>query len=305
MVVKQISKQLIKLQRRPVLGAAVIGIIVLLFFSKAIFRYLMTPSTLPPLAIEVQTVRVKTAAMPLLVETVGTLTAKDELSIKAVGDGKIQQLMVEAGSYVKEGDLLARIIPGLEVRAPFNGYLTDWAVKPGEYVRAGMVLIDLVSTESLSLAYKVPESYSSKLDVGQIVEISVKAFPDRVFQGVVKYISPIVDKKTFTIAIRATVENAGQDLWPGMSGRVRHLLEEHSNALVIPESSLILTMEGYEVLRVKEGKIEKKAITIGTRRRGRVEILSGLNNDDSVVLVRTSLITEGAAAVANDWAGEW
>jgi multidrug efflux pump subunit AcrA (membrane-fusion protein) len=305
MVKKQISKQLIRVKQRPVLWSAIIGIVVLLGFSQVIFRYLMTPPIQLPLAIDVQTVRVKLVAMPVLIETVGTLTAKDELNLKAVGDGKIQQLVSDAGSYVKTGDLLAKIIPGLEVRAPFNGYLTDWLVKPGEYVRAGTPLIDLVNIESLSLTYKVPESYSSKLKADQVVEVSVKAFPDRLFQGVVKYISPVVDKKTFTILIRATIENAGQDLWPGMSGHVRHLLAEHPNALVIPESSLILTMEGYEVFVVQDGKIEKKSITIGTRRHGRVEVLSGLKAADSVVLVRTSAIAEGAVAVANDWAGDW
>jgi len=308
MIAKQISKRLIhlqKIQKRPILWAAIIGIVVLLGFSKAIFQFFMAPAVLPPLAIEVQTVRVKTAEMPVLIETVGTLTAKDELSMKAVGDGKVQQLVAEAGSYVKEGTLLAKIIPGLEVRAPFNGYLTDWLVKPGEYVTSGTVLIELVNTESLSLSYKVPESYSSKLNLDQIVEIAVKAFPERLFEGRVKYIAPVVDKKTFTILIRATIDNAGQDLWPGMSGHVRHLLANHPEALVIPESSLVLTMEGYEVFIVQNGKIEKKSITIGTRRQGRVEILSGLNKEDSVVLTRTGVITEGAVAVANDWAGDW
>lgn len=297
------SQKIIK--KRPVFFIAIMGILMLLGLSPSLYRYLMREKEPLPLPIEVQTVRVKEVSMPELIETVGTLAAKDEITIKAAGAGKIQRILVESGSLVRQGTLLAETVGSPEIRAPFDGYLTDWLVKPGEYVGVGTALIDLVNTESLSLTYRVPESYSSKLNVEQTVEVSVKAFPNEIFQSVVKYVAPVVDKKTYTILIRATVKNSDQRLWPGMSAHVRQILKEYPNALVIPEAALILTLEGYEVFVIIDGKIEKRTVSIGTRRQGRVHVLSGLKLGDAVVLVRTSLITEGSAASPNDWAGDW
>lgn len=90
-----------------------------------------------------------------------------------------------------------------------------------------------------------------------------------------------------------------------MSAHVRQILTEYPKALVIPEAALILTLEGYEVFVVSDGKIGKRTIQIGTRRQGRVHVISGLSLGESVVLVRTNLIAEGASAVANDWTGDW
>ncbi len=296
-------KQFIK--ERPILFISLTAILILLGFSRSIYQFFMGPADEMSMPQQVQTVRVKAAPMPDLIETIGTLTAKEEITVKAGGPGKVQRILVESGSYVKEGTLLANIIAAPEIRAPFDGYLTDWIVKAGEYVKDGTPLIDLVNTDLLSLTYRVPESYSSRLAVDQPVEVTVKAFPTETFQGIVTYVSPVVDRKTYTILVRATVKNEQQNLWPGMSAHVRHILATHADALVIPESCLILTLEGYNVFVVSNGKIERRVVTIGTRHQGRAHIVSGLTLGDSVVLVRTNFIAEGADAVANDWTGDW
>jgi len=74
---------------------------------------------------------------------------------------------------------------------------------------------------------------------------------------------------------------------------------------VIPEACLILTMEGYDVFVIANGKIQKRAVKIGGRRGGKVHILSGISLGESVVMVRTNLVTEGANAIAHDWTGDW
>ncbi len=291
-------------RKHQILFIAVIGILILLGISKVLYQYFV-PDKEIIVPLQVQTIRVKEAPMSELIETIGTLTAKTELKIKAGASGRVQQLLADAGSWVKEGTLLANIIAAPEVRAPFDGYLTDWQIKTGEYVTAGTELIELVNTDLLFLTYRVPEHYAGRLEVGQIVQVSVKAFPDQVFEGVVHFVSPIVDRKTYTILVRAEVKNPHQNLWPGMSAHVSHLLTTHPNALVVPESCLILTMEGYDVFVVVEGKIERRTVEIGEKKNGRVHIKSGLNLNEPIVLVRTSLIEEGSQAKAVDWLGDW
>lgn len=294
-----------KLKKRTTLSIALLGLLLLFWLSSHIYQYLSKPSELKNTLILGQTIKVKEAPMPEVIETIGSLTPKVELKIKASSPGRIQQLLVESGSWVKAGTLLANIIASPEVRAPFDGYLTDWLVKPGEYVASGTELVDLVNTDLLSLTYRVPEEFAGKLDLGQKVEVSVKAFPDKTFLGEVQFISPIIDKKTYTILMKADVKNPDQNLWPGMSAHVQHILAYHPKAIVIPESCLILSMEGYQVFVVHDGKIQKKTITIGERRGGRVHVLSGLNVGESVIMTRTSVMEEGSSVVAEDWTGDW
>lgn len=285
--------------------AALVGIILISLIAQSLYQFFATVPPVSPPALEVQTVQVKSAAMPEFIESVGTLTAKTELKIKAGTTGKIQKLLVESGSFAKTGTLLAEVIGAPDLRAPFDGYLGDWQVKVGEYITPGMELVDLVNTDLLSITYKVPENYAPKLDVGQSVELSVKAFPDQKFKGSVQFVSPVVDRKTYTILLRATVQNPKQALWPGMSAHVQHLLATEPEALVIPESALILSMEGYEVFVLQDGKLLKRAIKIGDRQKGRVHVLSGLNLGESIVMVRTPMMAEGAAAVGHEWLGDW
>jgi multidrug efflux pump subunit AcrA (membrane-fusion protein) len=290
-------------RKRPVLWIALMGVLILSFFAQFLYQYSRAEHEVVPPAVQAQTVRVKEALMSEMIETIGNLTPKTEVKIKAVVAGKIQTF-VESGSWVKSGTVLGNIMGvGPEIRAPFDGYLTDWQVKSGEFITAGTELVDLVDTTLLTFIYRV--HYASKLDLGQTVEVSVKAYENRIFQGAVQFISPVVDRKTHTILIKAMVKNPDQNLWPGMSAHVKQILALHPKALVIPESCIILTMEGYDVFVIADGKIQKRSITIGERSKGRVHVLSGLTVGEPVVMVRTNVVSEGANAVANDWAGDW
>ena len=291
--------------KRTVLWIALLCLLILSFLAQPLYKFLTEEVREVPSVIQVQTVRVKEAAMPETIETIGHLIPKTEVKIKAVINGKIQTV-VESGTFVKAGTVLGNMVgTGPEIRAPFDGYLTDWLVKSGEFITAGTELIDIVDTTLLTLSYRVPEQYASKLDRGQAIELSVKAYENLIFQGEVTFISPVVDRKTHTILIKAMVKNPHQNLWPGMLGRVKQILALHAEALVIPESCLILTMEGYDVFVIVDHKIQKRKITIGERNKGRVQVLSGLRLAEPVLMVRNNRVSEGASVVAHDWLGDW
>lgn len=152
-------------------------------------------------------------------------------------------------------------------------------VKVGEHVNAGTTLIQLVDTKNLWVSYKIPEYYASHLALGQRVVLTVRSTTetDQSVTGSVVFIAPIVDPKTHTISIKATLENPNHDLWPGMFAQVDQHLNTIQDTLVIPEACLIKTLEGYEVLMITEGKLQKRSVTVGARQKARAQILSGLS----------------------------
>lgn len=290
---------------KAVIIIALLGLVLTAWAAQVLYKKLGTDQSPKAAPIVVQTVQAKEASMPEVLDTIGLLSAVQELSIKnGVGAGKIQ-ILVPSGTWVKAGTLLATLIGGPEVRAPFDGYLADWFVKTGELVAANAPLVDVVNTDNLTLTYKVPEQYAEKLELGQKIELTARAFPDKIFKGTVRFIAPMVDKKTFTILVKAEVDNAEQQLWPGMSTHVVHLFKENPHAIVIPESALKLTLEGYEVWTVKDSKIVRQPVTVGTHRHGRVQIIKGIHLNDTVIITRTDLLKEGLDATPKDWTGAW
>lgn len=298
-------KKLHSIKHKTVIISALFGLIITAWAAHFLYKKLTLESGPKMGLMMVQTSRAKEASMPEVFDTIGSLSAVQELAIKnGVGVGKIQ-VLVPSGTWVKAGTLLATLIGGPEVRAPFDGYLTDWLVKTGELVPSNAPLIDIVNTDSLTLTYRVPEQYAENLELGQTVEITARAFPDKPFKGTVRFIAPVVDKKTFTILVKAAVDNTDQMLWPGMSTHVLHLFKENPHAIVVPESALQLTLGGYEVWTVKDSKIVREPVIVGTRRQGRAQIINGIHLNDVVIITRTDLLKEGAAVKAEEWTGAW
>jgi multidrug efflux pump subunit AcrA (membrane-fusion protein) len=286
------------------IALVLIILVITAFVAHVWYKRLNNPGQDKSVPVLVQTTHAKEASMPEVIDTIGLLSAEQEITLKAAVPGKIN-IITPSGTWVKVGTLLATAIGGAEVRAPFDGYLSDWMVKSGELVSPNTVLVDIVNTDRLSLAYKIPEQYAAKLASGQTVEITVRPFPDKIFKGTVQFIAPIVDKKTLTILVKADVENTDHTLWPGMSTHVMHLFKANPNAIVVPEAALNLTLEGYEVWTVKDGKIVRQPVEVGTRRGGRVQILKGVQLNDTVIVTRTDQLKEGLNALSEEWTGAW
>jgi len=260
--------------------------------------------TTAPILVKVQTVRVKTAAMDEIIETLGFLSAEQEATLSAGVSGRVAKISVKAGHHVEKNTVLLIMLPTSEIRAPFDGYLSEWQVKEGETVREGTAFASLLNTDTLLVSYRVPEQYAGRLKNDQ--KIYLKS-PDgqHEFTSQVNFISPRIDRDSYTILLKAAVDNPQKILWPGMSLHIRHVIEHHDRALVIPDTALKPTLEGYEIYVVSEGKIKRVPVVLGERNGGRVHILEGVALHDAVVLVHSDAVREGAQVEPIDWAGDW
>ncbi len=295
-----------QLLKHRTLAYACLALVLLSILARPVYR-LLSEKAPTDLSMPVQTIRVKTVAITRSVQTVGVFEPTKMLSLKTAVAGRIATLHVEPGTWVEQGHLLAEIIGAPPIKAPFAGTVGDWLVKIGEYVDAGTAIIHLVDTEDLWISYKLPEYYASDLALGQSVVSKVRTptETDQILEGTLIFIAPIVDPKTHTIAMKARLKNQHHEVWPGMYAQVDQQLNTINDALVIPEFCLIQTLEGYEVLMIVEGKLQKRSVRIGARQKGRVQIQAGLNVGDAVVLTRNYSLQEGLSVVAEDWTGDW
>ncbi|MSQ48984.1 MAG: efflux RND transporter periplasmic adaptor subunit [Betaproteobacteria bacterium] len=206
-----------------------------------------------------------------------------------------------ARSLAKQKEDEARLAK-TEMRASFPGVAGLRQVSEGQYVAAGADIARLEKIDQLKLDFRIPESYISKLKVGQPVKVLVDAYADRVFPGSVYAIEPGVDEQTRTIQLRARLANLELRLRPGMFARVRVQLGVREKAIWIPEAAIVPKGQDTTVFRVLAGpdgggKVDVVRVQTGMRKVGEVEIVKGLAAGDLVVTEGTQKIGPGSAVV--------
>jgi membrane fusion protein, multidrug efflux system len=189
------------------------------------------------------------------------------------------------------------------IRAPFSGRVGLRRVSVGTLISPGDVITTLDDTSVIKLDFAVPENFVSTLREGLSVRATAPAFPGRHFTGKVASIDSRVDINTRAVTVRALLANEDGALKPGMFLNVA-LAKDERQALVIPEEALTPEAEKQFVFVVDGGKAQRREVRIGGRRPGNVEVLSGLQPGDSVVVEGTQKIRDGAPVQATERVAE-
>lgn len=209
-----------------------------------------------------------------------------------------QQARDESASTLKVQEAAVALaqarLDKMTISAPFAGFAGLRSVSVGDYVNQGQDLAPLEAIDPLKVDFRVPEMYLSKVGVGQQLTLRLDALPGQERPGLVYAVSPLVDAGGRSILLRATVANADSLLRPGMFARVQ-LLFNQDKALVAPEAALSPSGETQYVYRVKDGVAERREVTIGERREGKVEILTGVAAGDQLVVSGLQRVTDGGA----------
>lgn len=173
------------------------------------------------------------------------------------------------------------------VRAPFDGVLGIRQVSLGDFVAPGAPVVRLQSLAPIYVDFTVPERHRASLQPGQQLEVSVAAWPQEIFRGELRVISPDVDVRTRTLKLRGQLDNADRRLQPGMFATVHLILSEDQPVITLPRTAISFFAYGESVFTIQEadGKlsVKRQPITVGRTRDDRVEILSGLSAGQRVV----------------------
>jgi HlyD family secretion protein len=126
--------------------------------------------------------------------------------------------------------------------------------------------------------------------MGQPARIRVESFKDKVFNGKVTKIAPLgVEKDNVTtFEVRVSIDNPGGELKANMTANAEVILEEHKNVLTVPEQAVIYDKQRNASIEIPDSKAEKGRrkvpVKVGISNGTRTELLSGLNQNDQVIL---------------------
>lgn len=180
--------------------------------------------------------------------------------------------------------LAERALADATVRAPFAGLVARRYVSAGEYLSVGVALFELVALDPIEAEFSLAELDSSRVHLGQTVEIQLAPFPDVRFEAEVTMISPVINPVTRTLRVKALMANPEGLLKPGLFAHVDLGLEFRENVLMVPEEALLQRVDGTAVYRLVDGeRVERVLVSVGALRDGWAEIRAGLEPGDFVV----------------------
>ena len=140
----------------------------------------------------------------------------------------------------------------MRIVAPFDGVVGIRGVSLGDYVKDGADLVNVEDVRILKVDFRLPERNLTQIKVGQGIEVVADALPGERFAGQIDAINPRVDANGRSLEIRAQLENTAGKLRPGMFVRVRVIVGERTNALLVPEEAIV--PQGAEFLCLQGGR---------------------------------------------------
>jgi membrane fusion protein (multidrug efflux system) len=181
----------------------------------------------------------------------------------------------------------------MRIVAPFDGAVGIRNVSLGDYVKDGTDLVNVEDVRVLKVDFRLPERNFAQIHVGQVVEVVADALPGERWQGQIEAINPKVDSNGRSLEIRARLDNTSGKLRPGMFVRVRVIVGERQNALLVPEESIVPLGEEFYVFKIVDNVARRVPVKIGVRRDAMVEIVQGLAAGDQVVTAGMRLSRDG------------
>jgi membrane fusion protein (multidrug efflux system) len=181
------------------------------------------------------------------------------------------------------------------LRAPYAGELGLRQVDLGDYVRPGDPIVEISETTALELRFSVPQRHVGEVATGQMVHGIVGRCGSR-FEGTVVAVDPRVDPRTRMVGIRAAVPNDARELHPGMAVRIRLLVAERPDAIVIPQEAVVRQGTKHLVYVIdEEGRAQPREVSLGEYFVDGVHVKAGLGAGQTVILAGQQKLRPGAA----------
>jgi membrane fusion protein, multidrug efflux system len=183
------------------------------------------------------------------------------------------------------------------ITAPISGVITEKSIEAGDIVSPSTRLFSVADVSTLVTRIQVSELEVSTLRAGDKVPLSVDALGGQRVEGRIRRIFPAADSATRLVPVEVAL-TGGQlaGLRPGYTVRATLALDRRDNALLVPSRAVSGPAGGRAVYLVKDGKIVRRAVRVGSDMSGQSEILEGVADGDSVIVSSTSTIREGATA---------
>ena len=214
------------------------------------------------------------------IESFGTAISKKTMSYRIKKNELISEL--ELKEYVKKGQTIVKLKERV-ITAPFGGMLGYRGLTEDTLDSENSIIITLDDNSVIYSDLKIPEIFANNLKKNLPIEAKFSGNKEKIYLGKVDGVSSRINAETRSLLIRIKIDNEKFELIPGSLLEVTIKFNER-NSLSVPDTSIMLEGNKVYVYKVIENNnIEKKEVRIGVRNEGLVEVLSGLDEGDTIV----------------------
>ncbi|KWK12591.1 efflux RND transporter periplasmic adaptor subunit [Burkholderia stagnalis] len=180
--------------------------------------------------------------------------------------------------------------------APEAGVVSELNVRDGAMVTPGQTLAKISGLSTLWLIVEIPEALALNAKPGMTVDATFSGDPTRHFTGRIREILPGISTTSRTLQARLEIDNAALKLTPGMLMRVRVGGQKAVSRLLVPSEAVITTgKRSVVIVKNGDGRLQPASVTVGNDVGNETEVLSGLNDGDTVVASGQFLIDSEAS----------
>ena len=213
------------------------------------------------------------------IDTFGTAVSNKTKSFRIKKNDLQDELKLN--NSIKKGDVIVAL-KDKNIIAPFDGVLGYTGLTEDILVSDSTIIITLDDNSIIYSDIKIPENYSALIKKGLPIEAKVSSYKDKVFEGEIDFVSSRINADTRSLLSRVKIENNNLELMSGSLLEVNIKVNSRDN-LSVPDTSIIMEGEKSYVYKISNENIaDKTEVKIGIRKKGNVEILSGLKIGDVV-----------------------
>jgi membrane fusion protein (multidrug efflux system) len=219
---------------------------------------------------------------------VATAKAAHESALAAA-----RQLRAEIAARASTLGFAERELRDAVIRAPFEGYVAERLVTPGQFVGLKEPIMRIVRLHPLKLTAEIPERFAPWIETGRELAVRADAYPGQSFPGKIVRISPSVNLRSRAFAVEGEVPNPDGRLKPGTFARVQITTDHIDRALTVPAAAIQNRYGTNRVFVVNQGQLVGKEVVMGDRVGERVEVLQGLDAGTTIVASDVEQLSEG------------
>jgi membrane fusion protein (multidrug efflux system) len=214
------------------------------------------------------------------IESFGTAVSKRAESFRIKRDNLTSELTLK--DYVKKGDLIVKL-KDRNIIAPFEGVLGYRGITGDILGSDNSIIITLDDNSIIYSDLKIPETFATFIKKGLPIKAKFSGSKNKTYSGKVYAVSSRISSETRSLLTRVMIENENSELIPGSLIEVVINYNER-NSLAIPDTSMMVEGSKTYVYKVSKDNIANKTeIEIGIRNNGFIEIISGLNEGETIV----------------------
>jgi RND family efflux transporter MFP subunit len=220
---------------------------------------------------------------------------------KGISELQYKNLAYGRDAAKANADLMQARWERTQLRSPIDGILDNTVPNEGEFAPPGMPIARVVNTSAFKVQAEIPEVAIGSIRLHSSVNISFDAFPQDTLRGTVSFLGASVASANRTVLAEIMIRASGRNLRPEMVAKVAFVRERKLNAVLVSENLVQLADRDRSIVYVeRDGKAEERVLTIGGRQGTKVEVLSGLNVGDRLVVSGFQKLVHGTPVTITD-----